>query len=238
MYDVAVIGGGILGVATARELIQRQPRLRVVLLEKERDVAVHQSGHNSGVIHSGIYYAAGSLKARLCTQGARAMRNYCESKAIACRDAGKLIVAVRNEELPALDELHRRGIANGVEGLRMLEAGEIREIEPHCRGIRALHSLRTGIVDYAAVTRSLADDVRAAGGEICTGHAVMRVRTGAREIALRCANGAEVVARRVIACAGLHADRIARLTGDDPEPRIVPFRGDYLLVKPERRQLD
>jgi L-2-hydroxyglutarate oxidase len=237
VYDVAVIGGGILGVATARELLLRNPSLKLVLLEKEPHIASHQSSHNSGVIHSGIYYKPGSLKAQFCIEGGQLLRAYCEGRNIAYRDVGKLIVAVERQELSALEELYRRGQANGIKGLRMLDAAEIHEVEPHCAGIRAIHVPETGIVDYAQVTQHLADDVRASGGEILMSHAVTAIRQNSSEVVLRCRNGADVEANRVVVCAGLYADRIARLTGDDPDPRIVPFRGDYLLLKPEKRSL-
>jgi L-2-hydroxyglutarate oxidase len=234
VYDVAVIGGGILGVATARELLLHDPSTKLVLLEKEPHIASHQSSHNSGVIHSGIYYKSGSLKAQLCIEGGRMLRAYSESKNIAYRDVGKLIVAVDPSELATLEELYRRGQDNGIKGLRLLNAGEIRDVEPHCAGIRAVHVPRTGIVDYAEVTRHLADDVRASRGEIFMSHAVTTIRQHSSEVVLRCRNGADVEANRVVVCAGLYADRIARLTGDDPEPRIVPFRGDYLVLRPEK----
>ncbi len=234
--DVAVIGGGILGLATACELLRRHPRLGVVVLEKEAALATHQSGHNSGVIHSGLTYKPGSLKARLCRDGRRALWAYCERKGIEYRNLGKLIVATHERELPVLDELYRRGIANGIEGLEVLDEAGICRREPHCRGLRALFSPSTGIVDFAAVARSYADDLRAAGGEIVTGCRVIAIDRTGGAMRLRTTQG-EHEARHVVTCAGLHADRVARMTGGARDPRIVPFRGDFLTLKPERRDL-
>ena len=248
--DIAVVGGGILGLAVARELGRRDPARRIVVLEREAQVGEHQTGHNSGVVHAGIYYAPGSLKARLCVEGVRELRAYCEERGIAYDACGKLIVALGEHELPGLDELERRGVANGVPGLRRLDAAGLREIEPHAAGIAALHSPETAIADFGAVARALADDVRAAGGEILLGAAVegIDVRAAAngqpagagdargRRVVLRHAGG-EVAAGFAVFCAGLWSDRLARLAGADPDPRIVPFRGAYLRLKPERAQL-
>jgi len=248
--DIAVVGGGILGLAVARELGRRDPARRIVVLEREAQVGEHQTGHNSGVVHAGIYYAPGSLKARLCVEGVRELRAYCEERGIAYDACGKLIVALGEHELPGLDELERRGIANGVPGLRRLDAAGLREIEPHAAGIAALHSPETAIADFGAVARALADDVRAAGGEILLGAPVegIDVRVAAngqpagagdargRRVVLRHAGG-EVAAGFAVFCAGLWSDRLARLAGADPDPRIVPFRGAYLRLKPERAQL-
>ena len=248
--DIAVVGGGILGLAVARELGRRDPARRIVVLEREAQVGEHQTGHNSGVVHAGIYYAPGSLKARLCVEGVRELRAYCEERGIAYDACGKLIVALGEHELPGLDELERRGIANGVPGLRRLDAAGLREIEPHAAGIAALHSPETAIADFGAVARALADDVRAAGGEILLEAPVegIDVRAAAngqpagagdargRRVVLRHAGG-EVAAGFAVFCAGLWSDRLARLAGADPDPRIVPFRGAYLRLKPERAQL-
>jgi L-2-hydroxyglutarate oxidase LhgO len=235
-YDLAVIGAGILGLASARELLRRHPALRVAVLDKERRIGQHQTGHNSGVIHSGIYYAPGSFKARLCVQGARELYAYCAAKGIPTDRCGKVIVASDESELPRLDELWRRGHANGIEGLELVGPERLRELEPYCVGVRAIWSPNTGIVDYDRVTAAYADDVRAAGGAILPGHAVHAIRRGPGGVLLQTSAG-DVEARRVIACAGLYADRVARLTGGPPEPRIVPFRGDYWILRPERRHL-
>jgi 2-hydroxyglutarate dehydrogenase len=247
--DIAVIGAGIVGLAVARELLLRDPGRRVVVVEREDVVGAHQTGHNSGVIHAGIYYEPGSLKARLCVEGARRMYAFCEEHGIAHARVGKLIVATGPGELARLDELERRGRANGVPGLRRLGPAELREIEPHCVGIAALHSPATGIVDFPAVARALAADIRARGGEIRLGREVVSVaRRGRRaEVAMRCGPAGrraassrvdEVLrARRVVACAGQWADRLAVAAGAPADPRIVPFRGAYLTLRAERRHL-
>ncbi|HEX6458332.1 MAG TPA: L-2-hydroxyglutarate oxidase [Thermoleophilaceae bacterium] len=234
---VLVVGAGILGLATARELLARQPDRRVVVLEREPEVGFHQTGHNSGVIHGGIYYAPGSLKARLCVQGAREMYEYCEEHGIGAKRCGKLIIATREEELPGLDELERRGKANQVPGLRRVGAEEIQEIEPHAHGIAALHSPATGVVDFRAVARALADDVRAAGGELRLGYDVSAVDASNGDVRLRSRGGDEVAADTAVFCAGGWSDRLARDAGAGDDPRIVPFRGAYLTLRPERADL-
>ncbi|HZZ66432.1 MAG TPA: L-2-hydroxyglutarate oxidase, partial [Candidatus Baltobacteraceae bacterium] len=196
----------------------------------------HQTGHNSGVIHSGIYYVPGSLKARLCTEGRRALWRYCDSKGIEYRQVGKLIVATDESELPRLQSLWERGQANGIENLEMLDALGIAEREPHCRGIRAIFSPVTGIVDYGVVARSFADDIRELGGEIQTGHHVTALERMNGRTLVR-STGGDVEARFVITCGGLLADRLAKMTGGRSDPKIVPFRGDYLILKPEKRYL-
>jgi L-2-hydroxyglutarate oxidase len=237
--DVVVVGAGILGLATARELLVREPDRRLVVLEREPEVGFHQTGHNSGVIHAGIYYRPGSLKARLCVQGARDMYEYCERHGIEVKRCGKLIVATREEELPGLDELECRGRANEVPGLRRVSAEEISTIEPHARGIAALHSPATGVVDFRAVARALADDVRAAGGEVRLGYEVRGVETshGDGGVRLRNCSGDEIAARQAVFCAGPWADRLAVEAGAGEDPRIVPFRGTYLSLRPERSDL-
>ena len=225
--DVAVVGGGILGLATARELRRRHPDLDVVVLEREAGIARHQTGNNSGVVHAGIYYKPGSLKARLCVEGARELYELCEQHGIPHERCGKVIVATHEGELPALDELERRGRANAVPGLRRLSAGELREGEPHATGVAALHSPATGIVDFPAVARVLAE-----GLDVVTGCEV----TGARDGAVVHAHG-ETKARAAVFCAGAWADRLARAAGAPPDPRIVPFKGAYLRLTPERRDL-
>jgi L-2-hydroxyglutarate oxidase LhgO len=235
-YDVVVIGAGIVGLASAREILRRRPDTHLAILEKEDGVARHQTGHNSGVIHTGIYYAPGSLKARLCVEGARELYDFADRHAIPTERCGKLIVALTPAELPALEELHRRGFANGVDGLEVVGPDRIRELEPHATGLRAIWSPRTGIVDFERVASALAADVTEAGGEIVTGTAVRRVATLRGEVIVRTAR-ADVIARRVLACAGLEADRLARRSGARAEPSIVPFRGDYWQLRPERRHL-
>src|SRR4051794_4861837 len=214
--DIAVVGAGILGLAVARELLRRDPRRRVVVLEREREIAAHQTGHNSGVVHAGIYYAPGSLKAQLCVEGARELYAYCEQRSIAHERCGKVIVAADASELPGLDELERRGRANGVPDLRRVDAAGLAELEPHARGIAALHSPHTGIADFAAVARGLADDVREAGGEVLTGCAVTAVEPSPRAIRLVHTQGA-LDAGHAVFCAGGWSDRLAVLAGADPD---------------------
>ena len=234
--DIAIIGGGIVGLATAREILRRRPGTRLAVLEKEAAIAQHQTGHNSGVIHSGIYYAPGSLKARACVAGAAELMRYCDERGIPYQLCGKVIVATDASELPRLEALRQRGEANGVPGLRMVEADELREREPHVRGLRALWSPNTGIVDYRQVAAAYAEDIQQAGGEVRLNHAVTAIarRDGA---ALLTTPRSEVEAKHVIACAGLYADRVAELSGAPRTPRIVPFRGDYYILRPERRDL-
>jgi (S)-2-hydroxyglutarate dehydrogenase len=248
--DIAVVGAGIVGLAVARELTRRDPQRRVVVLERADRVASHQTGRNSGVVHAGIYYAPGSLKARLCVAGVRELAAYCDERGLAYERCGKVIVALERGEVPALDELARRGEANGVPGLRRLDEAGLREVEPHAAGIAALHSPETAIVDFAAIARALGDDVREAGGEIVTGAAVegveVRGRAGpapaapatgaARRIVLR-HSGGEVVAGFAVFCAGAWSDRLAVLAGAGADPRIVPFRGAYMRLVPHRREL-
>ena len=234
--DVVVVGAGIVGIAAAREMLTRRPGTALAVLDKESSVGAHQTGHNSGVIHSGIYYPPGSLKATLCTEGARLMYEFCESQGVPVDRCGKLIVATIGSELSALDELYRRGTANGVPGLEMVGPAGIREREPHCTGIRAIWSPVTGIVDFSQVTQAMADDVRRLGGTIRTGHLVTGLTVRSGSILVRTSHG-ELSATRVLTCAGLHSDRVARLSGAPGEPGIVPFRGDYWQLRPERRHL-
>jgi L-2-hydroxyglutarate oxidase LhgO len=234
--DTAIIGGGIVGLATARELQRRRPSARIAVIEKEDGVGRHQTGHNSGVLHSGLYYLPGSMKARTCVAGAAALARYCEERGIPIERCGKVIVARDDVELGALEELHRRGVANGVAGLAIVGRERLREIEPHVEGLSALHSPATAIVDFGRVAASLAADVQAAGGVIFTAHEVVAVRETSRSVAVETTWGV-LGAGRVIACAGLHADRVAALTGSARAPAIVPFRGDYGLLPPQRRHL-
>jgi 2-hydroxyglutarate dehydrogenase len=229
--DVVVVGAGIVGLATARELLSRQPDLKLTVVEREAEVGFHQTGHNSGVIHAGIYYAPGSLKARLCVEGARDMYAYCEARGVEVKRCGKLIVATREDELPGLEELERRGRANGVPGLRRIGPEEIRELEPHATGIAALHSPATGVVDFQAVARALAEDVRAAGGDVRLGYQVSAVDASNGRVRLRSAAGDELAAGAAVFCAGPWADRLALEAGADADPRIVPFRGTYLTLR-------
>ena len=231
-----IVGGGIIGLAVARELIRRHPQASVCVLEREAELGTHQTGHNSGVIHAGVYYQPGSLKARLCVEGARELYAYCEQRGIAIERCGKVIVATERSELGRLEELERRGRANGVPGLRRIDAAGIEELEPHARGVAGLHSPGTGIADFAAVARAYAEDVTGAGGTIATGCEVLGVARGGRALRLTHSHGV-TEASNAIFCAGAWADRLAVAAGADPDPRIVPFRGAYLRLRPERREL-
>jgi L-2-hydroxyglutarate oxidase len=233
--DLAVVGGGIVGLAVARELTRRSPAASVCVLEREAEVGTHQTGHSSGVIHSGIYYEPGSLKARLCVEGARELYEYCAERGVAHERCGKVIIATASTELPRLEEIERRGRANGAE-LRRIDAAGIMQLEPHARGIAGLHSPSTGITDFAAVARAYALDVLEAGGAIACGSEVRGVETRARSLRLVHAQGT-TEAGHAIFCAGAWADRLAVAAGADPDPRIVPFRGAYMRLRSERSDL-
>jgi L-2-hydroxyglutarate oxidase len=238
--DIAVVGGGILGLAVARELLSRRPGAGLCVLEREPHLAAHQTSHSSGVIHAGIYYEPGSLKARLCVEGARLLYAYCQDRGIEARRDGKVIIATEESELPRLDELERRGRANEVPGLRRIGGEEIGEIEPHARGLAALHSPETGVVDFAEVARGYASDVEAAGGSVVTGCAVTGLRPGGDRVRVEYSDGGArgtLDAGHVVSCAGAWSDRLAVAAGAPREPRIVPFRGGYLRLRPERRDL-
>lgn len=233
--DVAVIGGGIVGVATAMAVLGKS-RVSLTIVEKEARLAAHQTGHNSGVIHSGLYYKPGSLKARNCTAGRELLLRFCAQHGIPAERCGKVVVATGPEQLPALAELRRRGEANGLAGLRSLAAEEIRELEPHAAGIAGLFVPQTGIVDYARVTEAYAEVVRQRGGDVLLSAPVRAiVRDGAGTVLVT--NAGEVRCRFLVNCAGLHSDRVARLAGVDPGVLIVPFRGEYYELTPDRREL-
>ncbi len=237
-FDVVVVGAGIVGLATARELLHRRPGARLAVLDKEPVVGAHQTSHSSGVIHRGVYYAAGSLKARLCVEGAERLLTYCDERGIPVRRCGKVVVATDSPEVDRLEELHRRSVANGVPRVELIGGERLREIEPHVAGVCALHSPETSVVDFSLVAAAYADDVRAAGGELLLGREVtaFRRRGGDGPTAIETTHG-DVEARRVVVCGGVFADRLAMLSGAPAEPRIVPFRGDYLALRPERRHL-
>jgi L-2-hydroxyglutarate oxidase len=234
--DFVVIGGGILGLAVACELLGRHPDASLCVLEREERLAAHQTSHSSGVIHAGIYYAPGSLKARLCVEGSRLLYAYCDEHGIEARRNGKLIITADESELSGLDELERRGRANQVPGLRRIGPGEIPEIEPHARGIAALHSPETGVVDFARVAAAFAADVEAAGGAVVTGAGVQELVPRQSSIAVQHESGI-TEAGFVVSCAGAWSDRLAVAAGAPAEPRIIPFRGAYLRLRPERRDL-
>src|SRR4051812_24191693 len=234
--DVVVVGAGIVGLAVARELSIRHHGMRIVVLEREPTLGAHQTAHSSGVVHAGIYYAPGSLKARLCVEGARDLYAFCERHDVPVERCGKVIVATTAAELPGLDELERRGRRNGVPGLRRLDGADLRELEPHAEGVAALHSPATGIVDFPGVARALAAEIGAAGGTIALAREVLDVAAGSREGVLRTPAG-ELVARHAVFCAGAWSDRLAVAAGAEPDPRIVPFRGAYLRLRRDRRHL-
>ena len=235
-YDIAVIGGGIVGLSFAMQASERFPRLRVVVLEKEAGVARHQTGHNSGVIHSGVYYKAGSLKARLCVAGAREVVEFCSRHGIPYEVCGKLIVATNSEEIARLDVLLAQGVANGLKGLRLLERAAMLDIEPHVGGVGALLVPSTGITDYAAVTAKYAEIAAARGAEVKTAAGVVGFDVSGNEVVVRTRAG-DFSARYVVNCAGLYSDRVARMAGDDPGMMLVPFRGEYYDLDAARQEL-
>ena len=234
--DVAIIGGGIVGLATAYRLLERRPDLRLAILEKEAEVATHQSGHNSGVLHAGLYYTPGSLKERLCREGKAAVQAFATEHGIPFESCGKVVVALDESELERFESLRERAEANRVPGLEVIGPERLREIEPHVAGIKALWSPTTGIIDFRRVALAIADEVRARGGVIHTSRAVTGITERGNEQVLA-TNRGELVARDVIACAGLQADRVAAMTGDPTKERIVPFRGDYYTLTPDARRL-
>jgi L-2-hydroxyglutarate oxidase LhgO len=232
---IGIVGGGIVGLALARHLSDRAD---VTVLEKEDRVGAHQTSHNSGVAHAGLYYQPGSLKAQLCRRGIDLLQRYCWERGLPYIECGKLVVARDGTELRALAEIERRATANGVPDLRRLDAGGLREVEPHARGVAALHSPRTAIVDFPAVARSYAEDVRKAGGQIRLGFPVSAIDVSATgPTTVRSATGEEQAFDLVVVCAGLQADRVSRLAGDEAGPAIVPFRGEYYQLVPARAGL-
>ncbi|GLB66552.1 L-2-hydroxyglutarate oxidase [Arthrobacter mangrovi] len=236
----AVVGGGILGAAVARRLLAVQPDARVTVLEKEPVLASHQTGRNSGVVHAGLYYTPGSLKARLCRRGVGLLQEYCGERGLAYDECGKVLVARNSTEEARLGDILARARANGVPDVRTIDRDALRALEPHVEGTSGLHSPHTAIVDYGAVTRALADDVAAAGGTVTTSFEVTGLaRRGGETLVSGRRQGAETAEAfdAVIVCAGLHADRVAKLAGDDDDPKIVPFRGEYYLLRPEKRDL-
>jgi len=231
-FDVTIVGGGIVGLATALRLQQRRPALTIAILEKEPELATHQTGHNSGVLHAGLYYQPGSRKARLCREGKTEMEAFAEAHDIPVDHCGKLVVAVDPSELARLDALRDRAVANGVPGLEVVDRERIRELEPHAAGIRGLWSPRTGVIDFRRVALAMADELRAGGAEIRTGHTVSAIDVRPSEVVVTTGRG-DVTSRLVVTCAGLQADRVAALSGDTGGPSIVPFRGDYYTLSPQ-----
>ncbi|BDY32392.1 L-2-hydroxyglutarate oxidase [Mycolicibacterium mageritense] len=237
---VAVVGGGIVGVAVARELLQRQPDAEVTVFEKENRLASHQTGRNSGVVHAGLYYQPGSAKALLCRRGVALLEEYCAQRGIRRIACGKVLVALDDAERARLADIEDRARANGVPGIRVVGPAELRELEPHVRGVAALHSPSTSIVDFAEVTQALAADAVGAGAKILLGHEVIGMRAAGAEVVITvrsAGNTDEDAFDQVVACGGLQSDRLAEMAGDGPDPVIMPFRGEYYALKPDRRGL-
>jgi L-2-hydroxyglutarate oxidase len=235
-YDVVVIGAGIVGLATALKIKQQKPQLRLCVIDKEKTLAAHQTGHNSGVIHSGIYYKPGSLKARNCKEGYRQLVQYAAEKNIAYELCGKVIVATKDAEIPALDVLYERGLANGLEGLRKLGRQELREIEPHVRGAQGVWVPQTGIIDFKAVSEAYAGDIKQLDGDIWLDNKLIALNGRDTETLLETLRGT-IATRLVVNCAGLYSDKIARMTGSAPPVKIVPFRGEYYQLSKEKEHL-
>lgn len=240
-YDLAIIGGGILGLATGLKILETHPAARLLILEKEPEIARHQTGHNSGVIHSGLYYKPGSLKAQGCVAGRKALIAFCEQNSVPYEICGKVVVATAEEELPRLDELYRRGVANGLRGVEIIGPERLKEIEPHTTGIKALYVPETGIIDYTKVAAAYAAKIRSGGGEIRTSSKVTGIAERGGEIALQTTSG-EDRARHLINCCGLQSDMVAKMVattdGANPEEhRIVPFRGEYYKLAPAKHYL-
>ncbi|MGH3324468.1 MAG: L-2-hydroxyglutarate oxidase [Streptomyces sp.] len=234
---VAVVGGGILGAAVARRVLEVDPAAEVTLLEKEAGLARHQTGRNSGVVHAGLYYPPGSLKATLCRRGVSLLREFCAGHGLVYDECGKTLVALDRAEQERMHAIHERAVANGVPGVRLVSGAEVAELEPHVQGVAGLHSPRTAIVDFAAVARALAGVAEEHGARVRTGVEVSSVRPRAGEVVVEAGAGDASAYDLVIVCAGLHADRLARRSGCDADPRIVPFRGEYALLRADRRHL-
>lgn len=233
---VGIVGGGIVGLAVGREILRRRPGTRVVVLEREDRLAAHQTGHNSGVVHAGIYYRPGSLKAELCSRGRLLLRDYCAEHGLPYEECGKLVVAVDPDEMGRFDALEQTARANGVPGLRRVGAAEITEIEPQAAGIAALHSPHTAITDYVAIAERIGSEIEAGGGRVHLSSEVTGVARTTGGIEVRCGDRTHRVDRLVV-CGGLESDRLAELVGGPPNPRIVPFRGEYLAVAPAKQEL-
>lgn len=239
-YDVVVVGGGIVGVATAREILLRHPKLQIAIVEKEPELARHQSSHNSGVIHAGIYYKPGSLKAKLCGEGLKLCYQYCDEKKIPYKKVGKIIVATDAKQVEGLKVLQERGIQNNVPDLQLLEGKQIQEIEPYCRGLKALWSPHTGIVDYKLVTQSYSKDFQNCGGNIHLNFEVNKFESADSAdypVIVKAKNGQFVKTKYVFTCGGLYSDKLAEMSDCSKEPQIIPFRGEYLLLHPSKNHM-
>jgi len=235
-YDFIIVGGGIVGLATGLRILEARPGTKLLLLEKEDFLGRHQTGHNSGVLHAGLYYKPGSLKAKLAVEGLREMVSFCQAHKVSHEQCGKIVVATEPDELPRLEKLMERGAANGLKGLRKLSSEEIREIEPHAAGLAAIHVPEEGIVDYAGVVKAMAKEIKTLGGEVRTGEPVEGLK-GAGGIWRVKTSNETYETSQVVACAGLHSDRIVSRSGMKPSAKIVPFRGEYFLIRKELQSL-
>lgn len=234
--DVVIIGAGLIGLATAYQLKLKSPNSNITVLEKESDVAVHQSGHNSGVVHSGIYYKPGSLKAKNCIEGYTSIVNFAQAHGIAYDLCGKIIVATSKDELPLLDNIYKRGVENGLQDIKYLTKEEFGEIEPYCVGLRAIRVPQTGIIDYPAIAKKLQELFEELGGVVFFNQKVVNLKKDDQKCIVLTNNG-EFSARKVISCAGLYSDKITKMTEEKNDVRIIPFRGEYYELKPERQHL-
>jgi L-2-hydroxyglutarate oxidase LhgO len=234
--DFIVIGGGIVGLATGLRILEARPGVKLLLIEKEDSLGQHQTGHNSGVLHAGLYYKPGSLKAKLAVEGLRQMVSFCQTHKVSYEQCGKIVVATEPNELPRLEKLMERGVANGLKGLRKLSAEEIREIEPHAAGLAAIHVPEEGIVDYAGVVEAMAKELRTLGGEIITGERVEGLKAAGGIWSVKTPNETYETTQ-VVACAGLHSDRLVSQSGMKPTAKIMPFRGEYYMIRKERQSL-
>ncbi|TDE12460.1 L-2-hydroxyglutarate oxidase [Dyadobacter psychrotolerans] len=238
MHDIIVIGGGIVGLATALRIKEQKPSLKILLLEKENEVAKHQTGHNSGVIHSGLYYKPGSLKATNCIRGYEMLLDFCNREGVAYDLCGKVVVATSDEQKPLLKNLFDRGMQNGLTKNRMISAGEIKEIEPHVKGVEGIWVPYTGIIDYKAVSEKYAECFQKAGGEIALGEKVIDIKNRNTHSEVVSATGKVFETRLIVNCAGLYSDKVAQLTQpENIKVRIIPFRGEYFKIKPEKHHL-
>lgn len=235
-YDIIIIGAGLVGLATAYQTKLKNPDSKVLILEKEKDVALHQSGHNSGVIHSGIYYKPGSLKAKNCIEGYNSVINFAEKHGIRYDLCGKIIVATSQEELPLLDNIYKRGVENGLQDLKYLSREEFREIEPHCEGVRAIKVPQTGIIDYPGIAKKIKELFEELGGEVRFNNEVKNIVNKESEIIVT-TNSSEFKTRKLISCAGLYSDKITKMTNEKNDVVIIPFRGEYYKIKDEKKHL-
>jgi len=235
-YDIAIIGAGIVGLATALKIKEKSPDKKVLIIDKENDVAAHQTGHNSGVIHSGLYYKPGSLKATNCITGYKMLVDFCEKNEVPYDICGKVVVATSKEEIPVLNGLFTRGIANGLDGLKMLDKDEIKEYEPHVAGLEGFWMPQTGIVDYSVVSQKMKTLLKQTDTIFALGSKVTNIKITSTEVNI-IAGGEEYQSAQLINCAGLHSDKIAEMTGDNPGIKIIPFRGEYYTLKPEKEYL-